>query len=85
MWTLDADTADIIDVTFHKSVIKSVAAMSYGAAQAIIDSPTDASPLAQVHCVTLCIRLLYMWAHTDATRVSHTNAMYLCLSLRTCG
>jgi exoribonuclease R len=82
VWTLDADTADIIDVTFHKSVIKSVAAMSYGAAQAIIDSPTDASPLAQVH---LCILLLYMCPHTDATRVSHTNAIYLCLSRRTCG
>jgi exosome complex exonuclease DIS3/RRP44 len=47
VWTLDVETAEIIDVKFHKSVIKSVAAMSYAKAQAIIDDASDASPLAQ--------------------------------------
>ena len=37
VWTVDAETAEVIDVRFHKSVIRSVAAMSYGAAQAIIE------------------------------------------------
>ena len=46
VWTVDAQTAEVIDVRFHKSVIRSVAAMSYGAAQAIIDDAADTSPLA---------------------------------------
>ena len=43
VWTVDAQTAEVIDVRFHKSVIRSVAAMSYGAAQAIIDDAADTS------------------------------------------
>ena len=46
VWTVDAETAEVIDVRFHKSVIRSVAAMSYGAAQGIIDDAADTSPLA---------------------------------------
>ncbi len=39
VWTLDVETAEIIDVKFHKSVIKSVAAMSYAKAQVPLGEP----------------------------------------------
>ncbi len=47
VWVLDAHTAETIEVKYHKSVIKAVAAMSYGAAQAIIDDAEDQSALAK--------------------------------------
>jgi exosome complex exonuclease DIS3/RRP44 len=47
VWTLEEETCEILEVKFHKSVIKSVAAMTYGQAQDIIDAAADQSPLAK--------------------------------------
>uniref|UniRef100_A0A7S4N145 Ribosomal RNA-processing protein 44 n=1 Tax=Guillardia theta TaxID=55529 RepID=A0A7S4N145_GUITH len=47
IWTLDVETAEILDVKFHRSVIKSVAAMTYGQAQEMIDNEEDQSLLAK--------------------------------------
>lgn len=46
VWVLD-DDANILDVRFHKSVIKSCAAMTYGLAQEMIDDENDKSELAR--------------------------------------
>ncbi|KAL8272182.1 hypothetical protein Esti_003910 [Eimeria stiedai] len=45
LWEMDAE-ANILNTTFHKTIIKSTAALTYQEAQSLIDDPHDKSPLA---------------------------------------
>eukprot|EP00958_Prasinococcus_capsulatus_P026105 scaffold4595_cov415-Prasinococcus_capsulatus_cf.AAC.3 len=47
LWEVAPDTCDVVSVDFTKSVIKSVAALTYGEAQARIDTPSDTSELTE--------------------------------------
>ncbi|KAJ2361188.1 exosome catalytic subunit dis3 [Coemansia sp. RSA 2611] len=70
VWELDRD-ANIVDVTFHKSVIHSKASLTYDEAQARIDDPTQTDP------ITTSIRNLNMLAKKLRRRRMDAGALTL--------
>lgn len=51
IWEVKPGNAEIVNVDFHKSIIHSIAALTYQQAQALIDQPTDDGKDARVGAV----------------------------------
>lgn len=63
VWEVDRD-ANIIETRYHKSIIRSVASLNYGQAQAMIDDPKDNSEL------TKSIRFNFKCAYSHYNNIS---------------
>ena len=70
IWQLD-DQANILDVRFCKSVIRSVASLTYDEAQVLLDEPASSSPL------SCSVRLLNQLARLLRRRRIDTGALTL--------